>query len=225
MRILQKEAKKGSQRWIQKMINDCPALISGRIISQLLPFPYDCIEWLSPLKDDNYSEYMDKKFLNKLGISELKRQLNDFWPKRGPRWDALGRASTSGPYFLIEAKANISELLSNSKAKADLSKDLIHKSLHETMAYLNCKSYVDWTKGFYQYINRIAHLYFLRVINKVDAYLIFIYFINDKTHIQTSIAEWHGAILLQKKLLGLSHHKLQKYILDIFIDTKEIEKI
>jgi len=42
------------------------------------------------------------------------------------------------------------------------------------------------------------------------------------THIPTSKSEWDGAIRLQKKLMGLSKHKLQKYIIDVFVDVKTI---
>ena len=31
----------------------------------------------------------------------------------------------------------------------------------------------------YQYANRLAHLYSLRQMNDIDAYLVFVYFLND----------------------------------------------
>jgi hypothetical protein len=56
----------------------------------------------------------------------------------------------------------------------------------------------------------------------VEAYLVFVYFVNDETHIPTQKSEWEGAIQLQKRLMGLSKHKLQKYIADVYINIEEI---
>ncbi len=58
---------------------------------------------------------------------------------------------------------------------------------------------------------------------KADAILVFLYFENDYTHIPTSHEAWQGALLLQKRLMGLSQHRLQKFVREIFIDVREIE--
>ena len=88
--------------------------------------------------------------------------------------------------------------------------------------YLKSKSFLNWETGFYQYANRVAHLYFLRCICNLKAYLIFLYFLNDYTHIPTTQKEWDGAIKLQKRLLSLKRHRLQRYMTDIFIDVNTI---
>jgi len=80
---------------------------------------------------------------------------------------------------------------------------------------------IDLSKGFYQYANRLAHLYFLRVLNDIPAYLVFVYFINDYTHIPTSKAEWLGALQLMHSYLGSRRHKLSKYVIVVFIDVKK----
>jgi hypothetical protein len=224
-RIKQSKGDKGSLKWIQALINEYPSILNKEISKFLNQELELSIEWRSPREDDHWAEYRDEAFLDLLGIKITKTRLKNFWPSRGPQWDALGRASEAGPYFLVEAKANIPELLSDSKAKAPASLDLIKNSLKETQKYLNCKSHIDWTKGFYQYANRIAHLYYLRCLNNVKAYLVFVYFVNDTTHISTSKSEWEGAIRLQKQLMGLSKHKLQKYIFHVFIDVKNIGAI
>ncbi len=56
----------------------------------------------------------------------------------------------------------------------------------EGALYKIAQRFYNLTKGFYQYINRLAHLYLLRVLNKIPAYLVFVYFVNDHTHIPTS---------------------------------------
>ena len=73
-----------------------------------------------------------------------------------------------------------------SKMASKLQQRLIKKSLDETKASLKLKPDVDLTKGFYQSANRLAHLYLLRELNDVSAYLVFVYFVNDHTHIPTT---------------------------------------
>jgi hypothetical protein len=48
------------------------------------------IVWMSPKAGDGYAEYRDQAFLDLLGIKPTKTKLKDFWPNRGPQWDALG---------------------------------------------------------------------------------------------------------------------------------------
>ena len=79
-------------------------------------------------------------------------------------------------------------------------------------------------RTFYQYANRIAHLYYLKILNGIDAYLINIYFLNDKSVEGPSTKEeWKGALTVIKQYLGISkRNKLDKYMLDIFIDTNNL---
>ena len=41
------------------------------------------------------------------------------------------------------------------------------------------RSTCDWSGTFYQYANRLAHLYLLHELNDVDAWLVFVYFVGD----------------------------------------------
>ena len=167
-RIKQKENSHGSLKDIQLLINKKNDLLNKELEKQLKTQMN--VEWVSPLKDDNYAEYRDDDFLNILGIKRLNIQLIDFWPKRGPQWDALGRCNDK--IFLIEAKANIPELMSPPTKASGNSKTLIEKSLNEVKKYLSIDSSYSWMKTYYQYTNRIAHLYYLRVLNRINAYLI-----------------------------------------------------
>jgi len=89
---------------------------------------------------------------------------------------------------------------------------------------LSVSDSIDWTGTFYQYVNRIAHLYYLREKNKIKAYLLFIYFINDvSVNGPKTKDEWLGAIQTMECYLGLAKkHKLKKYIHDIFIDVSDL---
>jgi len=219
-RIEQVPAIKGSQKWIQKLANEKSDLLNSLIRAQLNLPDTDTITWLSPIAEDDYAEYQDQAFLDLLAIKLTKVSLSDFWPSRGPVWDGLGKSKT-GKVFLVEAKSHISEVLSPGTGAGVKSLRKIKKSLDKTKSFLNSNSEHDWTSTFYQYTNRLAHLYLLRTLNEVPAYLIFLYFVNDKEmNGPQSIDEWFGAIRLLHSFLGIGRHKLNKYIADIFIDVE-----
>ena len=217
-------AEKGSQIWIQKVINEKPDLIDSQIRELCDSSIIKEIVWLSPLRDDGYAEYRDQTFIDLLGTQLTNHPLSDFWPRGGPQWDALGKASNES-LILVEAKSHIDEINSpGTGAKKQASIDLIQQSLNATKDYLKSNSKVDWSRVFYQYTNRLAHLYLLRELNGLPACLLNIYFYNDvEQGGPDTINEWKGAIELQKILLGVRRHKLSKYMLEIFIDVNDIE--
>lgn len=221
-RFTQSPCDKGSQKWIQTLINDQPEHLNSQIKAKLNLSKDERIQWLSPLKDDEYSEYCDREFIDLLGVKLKEKPLSDFWPQRGPQWDALGKSS-SGNLFLIEAKSHIGELISTMKAKDENSATTIHNSLQETKHFLASNAKVDWSCAFYQYTNRLAHLYLLRQ-NRLSAYLLFVYFINDsEMEGPTSIHEWKGAIELLHSYLGIRRHKLKDFVTDVFIDIRRLQ--
>lgn len=218
-RFIQPKGERGSLKWIQKLINEKPDYLNLKIKRNLGFQQNEGIQWLSPLADDGYAEYRDQDFIDRLDVSLSEGPRNEFWPTNGPQWDAFGRTK-SGSLLLVEAKSHVEELVSQGTGASSESLVLIRNSLNETRQYLNSKSQADWASSFYQYTNRIAHLYLLRVLNHLPAYLIFIYFIND-TEMKgpKTEEEWKGAIKLLQSYLGLTRHKLSKYIADIFIDV------
>lgn len=221
-RFPQSPSQKGSQKWIQKGVNENPGLLESKIMAELDLPENEKISWLSPLEEDEYAEYRDKQFLERLDV-KTEIPLEDFWPSGGPQWDAFARSNT-GRLFLVEAKSHIPELISSLRAENEDSIRLIHESLEETKRYLNSGADVDWSHRFYQYTNRLAHLYFLRLLNKLPAYLVFVYFVNDiEQKGPTSVPEWEGALKLLHSYFGLGRHKLQNYICDIFIDVSALE--
>ncbi len=212
---------RGSLRDIQVLVNRFPDFFT-RKIKEHIRIKSDRIDWVSPLKDDEYSEYRDNGFIAKLGVQNLKTSLNDFWPKRGPQWDALGRGREN-EVFLVEAKANIEEIISPETKATGKALELIKKSLDAAKKYLKMNNKADWSGTFYQYTNRLAHLYFLRTLNNLPAYLVFVYFTgDDSVSGPKSIKEWNAALTVMKRYLGASAHKLSKYIAEVFIDVKQI---
>jgi len=218
----QKSDRKGSLKCIQQLVNLHPELFNKKISEELKQTLN--IKWVSPLSNDRYSEYRDKDFLKRIELdpSILKLKLDDFWPLRGPQWDALG--VENGKKFIVEAKANLREMFTPPTSATYKSLKLIKKSLNDTKEYLSCNSISNWSSVFYQYTNRLAHLYYLNVKNKVNTFLVFVYFTGDKTvNGPISKDEWIGAITLMKQYLGINKkHKLSKSIVEIFVDKSEI---
>ena len=152
-------ASKGSQKWIQVHVNQKTDILNRQIKTSLSLPNTEEIEWRSPLAIGNYVEYKDGAFLDALGIQPLKPKLTKFWPASGPRWDALAKSST-GKLFLVEAKSHITELISDFKGSNQTSIEKIIDSLNRTKKRFGVEESYDWTKNFYQYANRIAHVNF-----------------------------------------------------------------
>lgn len=225
MRAVEKKVARGSLKWIRTAVNETPDLFNSRIVSVSAIPNDDEIEWVSPLQDDDYAEYRDQDFLDRLGIHLPKIGLEDFWPKLGPQWDALGR-TRAGRIIIVEAKANIPEIISPATGAVSASRKLIEKSISETRTFLGVDSDIRWTGKLYQITNRLAHLYLLRELNDIDAYLVFAYFIGDEdVNGPKTIEEWKAALTVAKKVLGLgARHPLIKFISDVFINVSDINQ-
>jgi hypothetical protein len=220
-RFPQLEAKKGSQKWIQKLVNEKPEILNSQIRVSLNFSEEEQVNWLSPLKNDDYAEYRDQAFLGLLNVKLKKLPLEQFWPKGGPQWDALGK-SASGKLFLVEAKSHIPELISSLRAENEESKKKIQDSLEATKKFLNCNTKVDWSQHFYQYANRLAHLCLLRE-NDLQAYLVNVYFLNDvEISGPTTFYEWKGAKQLLNSYLGIGKNALQEFVTDVYVNVHNL---
>ena len=224
-RFPQLKDARGSLKWTQVLVNECPELINRPLREACMLSSDVPISWLSPIHSDDFAEYRDQPFLQLLGVHLDKRPLETFWPNRGPQWDALGR-SHSGELFLVESKAHISEILSPGTSASAKSKILIERSLKELQSFLRVSPAVNWSAVLYQYTNRLAHLYLLRELNHLRAFLIFLYFVGDREMEGPWTArEWESAIQVVRGVLGLKdRNRLSKYVLDVFIDVANIKK-
>lgn len=223
MRPGSRYTEKGSQHWIQRAVfSRLPSLESQ--IAQAVGLPSSEVEWKSPLPP-KYAEFRDGRVLRELGCNPSKRQLKDFWPRRGPVWDAL--AVVGNQYVLVEAKAHIPELISGGTgAKGDRLAQ-IEESLLRARGSLAPQSRVDWARSpFFQYANRLAYLQFLREDNELPAHLAFIYFINDAAMSgPESVEEWKGALRLMDAGLGFTTHRLSSFVHKLFLDVQVFEAI
>jgi len=212
-RIPQPKGARGSLRWIQHFVNEESSALDAEI--GLGP-----VEWVSPRKEDDYAEYRDSGALERLKVTLPRRSLSSFWPPRGPQWDALGLAA-SGEIVLVEAKAHVGEILSPGTKASPQSLKLIRDSLKETAKALGASTgAVDWSQTFYQYTNRLAHAYLLKVLNGLPAVLVFLYFIGDRDmeDAPQTRREWEAAIAVLHEALGL-RGRIPPYVKDAFLQV------
>ena len=218
----QDRATKGSMKWLQLAVNDHSELLGSQVAPRLRPHP-SIIEWLSPIECDDYAEYSDQKFIDRLGLKLKSHPLKSFWPSRGPHWDALAKTDKS-QVLLVEAKARVRELKeSGSGASAEKSVARIDCSLKETQKFLGVDTTVDWANSpYYQYANRLAHLYLLSEKNCTDAYLLMIFFLNDKDMGgPDSIGQWEAAIRTHHKGMCLrKDHRMSDRVINLFLDVR-----
>jgi hypothetical protein len=78
-------------------------------------------------------------------------------------------------------------------------REIIERSLYEVKLFLKVRNSDNWTQSLYQYANRFAHLYLLRELNGIPAFLVFASFVDDQ--------EMHG---------------LSLYVIDLFVDINQI---
>lgn len=211
-----------SEHWLRVAVNDRGNVLD-RYIRNAFSWPdSETLEWRSPVRGDDFAEYYDEEFLKRLGVGELPHPLKSFWPKSGPRWDGLAR--TSGhQLILVEAKAYIEEGVDYRSGASPKSLALILGSLEEAKRAFKANANAPWETPFYQYANRLAHLYFMVEKNRLDAYLVFLYFADaPDVPAPCSKAEWEGARRLTEKCLGLGTHAYSDRIATITLSVPEL---
>lgn len=222
MRVTQEPGQRGSLKWVQRLINHHAELIDDPLRAALRLADGDAIEWVSPLASDGYAEYRDGAALERLGVTLPKRKLEDFWPARGPQWDALAR-TRSGKAILVEAKAHVRELISGASAATDpVARGKIDAALTATRQHLGAEVGTDrWMSPFYQYANRLAHLHPLRDLNGIDAHLVFLYFLNDpEMDGPQGVREWEAALVVLHSALGIPRRL--DGVHDVFVDVAKL---
>lgn len=183
MRVVQPRGERGSLKWIQRFIEERPG--------DLKPHGLSPVRWVSPLAGDDYAEYRDAAFLKRIGCGHLGAALKDFWPARGPHWDALG-VTDRGP-VLVEAKAHLTEFFSPPSKASAASRAKIDAAFAQVRADLGGRTGADWAEVFFQYADLPAHLWVLHQ-RGIAADLLFVSFIGDAEMGGQGDAEvWHTA--------------------------------
>ena len=212
MRIPQPLGVKGSLKWMQRAVNDWPEFLQ--------PSALPALTWVSPLVQDEFAEYRDAGFLDRLGLSHLAPQLGEFWPRRGPQWDGL--ASFDEGVVLAEAKAHLAEFVSPPSQAGSASAQRIAKAFASVQTDLGARP-ANWDRVYFQYANRLAHLWWLRS-QGINAHLVLIAFLNDAQMpgLATS-ADWLAAYSDAEMTLGLPvAHALTPFIHHLFVDTAKL---
>lgn len=211
---------KGSEYWLREMVNRHTSVLNGHI-KRAFGWHNVEIEWKSPLRNDDYAEYYDQEFLDRLGLNDLRMSLREFWPKSGPRWDALACANQDR-FILVEAKAHIEECIDFKSRASPRALARIARRLDEAKAAFRATADAYWHSPLYQMANRLAHLHFLAGINGKDAYLVFVHFA-DAPDVKAPVSReaWTGAIRLARKCFGLTNSALARRVADVIIDADD----
>lgn len=218
-------ATKGSRLHLQDHVNDYSDVFDPLLFGQspsLREFAAGGPVWVSPLRSLEYQEYSDESFLRAVGLGRFWPKLAKFWPTKGPCWDALatvvGRDDRHG-VILVEAKSHLREMQSTCKAKDPRSLSLIENAFREVRQALGVPPSGDWLSPYYQYANRLAHLYFLRVKKGIPAWLVFVYFLGDREQKGPALrGEWRVEIAKTKQHLGLpeANSLLDQWVVNLF---------
>lgn len=221
MRRRQSPATKGSQYHLQRLINDPADPLGDAFRQQHAIAPEEVITWLSPLANDDFAEYGDEAFLTHVGLhpERMEAPLKSFWPSRGPQWDALAR-TRSGQILLVEGKSHRSEMRSRCTATSPQSLATIQRALEQTSKFCRGDVTADWTAPYYQYANRLAFLYWLKLLNGVNAHLMFVYFVDDRPmRGPTSVEAWQAEIAAAHQRLGLPADPMPGFVHHVFYDV------
>lgn len=220
----------GSQLQIQLWVNRRSTELMQAVLAALPSLaPLNSkIHWVSPLEGAGFVEYQDREFLRAVRLEGCAPELSRFWPRGGPVWDALAAVETARTpdcpgVLLVEAKSHASEVYSGGCKASTRSRKRIEEALELTKCWLGASSDSDWTGALYQSANRLAHLYFLREVVGVPAWLINVYFVNDP-HWPTSRSEWEVTLAGIKAQLGLAGISVP-YAADLLLEAGTREEL
>jgi hypothetical protein len=210
-------AHAGSQRQIQTYVNERTSELCRAVALALQPRKLDEAEirWVSPLAGEGYCEYRDEEFLEVIGAGHLVTKLREFWPRGGPCWDALARLDGGG-CVLVEAKSHIQEVYGNGCGAMGGSRSLIRSSVGRTKDWIGARADADWLGCLYQSANRLAHLFFLREIGKIEAFLANVYFAGDP-HSPTTLQQWDVSRRVVSERLGMA--RPVPYCASVFLEA------
>jgi hypothetical protein len=215
-------ARRGSRRQLQDYVNEHEGVLTTAVI-EALPHRFQelgaHIRWVSPIAQDDYTEYRDAGFLRAVGLGDSADELATFWPSGAPSWDALAIISDSDGRIrpnvvLVEAKSHIPEIYGSGCQAGTHSRVVIEKALAASKHWCGARTDADWTGPLYQSANRLAHLYFIRERLKRQAWLVNLYFINDPIGPADHVA-WNAELQKVKDSLGLTSKV--PFTIDLFL--------
>lgn len=198
----------GSQRQIQAYVNT-PGLTVALDASliEAMPALRGCqLEWKAPLACESYSEPRGSKFWAAIGRPDAERLAKNWWPGRGPVWDAVALARGADgatTVVLVEAKANAAEVKGGAlAAKSPTSKALITQSLETAHHQLGANGRPSaWIGPYYQLANRLAWTHWLNT-HDMPAVFAHVLFKDDRSLRPTGAAQLQDAVEAAHEALG-----------------------
>jgi len=190
------------------------------------------MEWLDYPKDEGRKsldgEHKGIDFLPTTLKNKILNNWKKYWPKGAQNWDAIlyftpiiPNSKLEDQWIIVEAKAHLKELESDSGVKDKKSKEQIEKAFEATQKRFNIKTQNNWLKKYYQLANRLAFINFM-LDNDIQCSLLNIYFINgwnkDPKKNVLKIEDWKKAIEAEYTHLGINNNnEAKKYISEIFV--------
>lgn len=212
----------GSQLQIQLYVNRRPEELNTAIRSALGPaMPATAeIVWRSPLESERFAEYRDGEFLAALELPHLREKLAGFWPEGGPRWDGLAVVNDPArpdrsAYLLVEAKSYPKEVFGPGCQAQPDSRRTIEAAHRLTKAWAGAEESADWLGPLYQYANRLAHVYFLREMANLPAWLVNLCFLGGP-HGSTGRTDWDAGLAAIWEELGFRYRPIP-YTVNVFL--------
>ena len=97
---------------------------------------------------------------------------------------------------------------------------MINASLTAAKKHFQAVGNLDWSKGYYQYANRLAHLHFLTSLG-IEAYLVFTYFKDDNS-VKGPVNEqaWNLKLKPMYQHLGLGSSWPTHHVYNVFLPAK-----
>lgn len=206
---------KGSKHQMQNIVFEENQYILNEILS-------DRLEWLSPIKKDDYREYQlnNADIIKKLGLP--KGVFRGFWPPRQPQWDGIA-ISEKGTLYIFEAKSHLSEIQPSNSEK----QNLIRKGIDEVADIVagikldNDSKKEAWYHKYYQIANRIVFKEKMQaLISEIpgvkfnNVVLVFLNFVNDST--------WSSKKMVTSEKDWISHY--DKIFSEMGLDQNALSK-
>jgi hypothetical protein len=233
-------ALKGSKRHICWYVNDAREYLDAALFSAsptLAAAAASDIAWVSPLAADGYEELWNERFLQRLDLlDDHLDSFQKFWPfkpwkdnkvsPRGtPHWDAVARVPLDGGgrgVVMVEAKAHRGELVKpNDKSKADeQSLAKIKNSFARVRDYYGVPlASPAWESCYYQFCNRLAHLWWMNEQAEVPTWLVWALIVDDPVwRDRVTAPQWHRAFDDIKSKIGLpTQHALSDKISVVYL--------
>jgi hypothetical protein len=209
---------RGSQLQVRLYVNEHTDALTAAVIDQIsdLADRAGSVEWRAPLAP-RFEEPRDGAFLAAVGRQDLATSLHEFWPARGPVWDALAivhlRDGGQG-ILLCEGKSHPAEIYAGGTKASEGSRMRIGAALAATQDWLGVphdpERWMDPLRpaerghsSVYQSANRYAHLYWLRELAGVEAWLCHLLFVDDPSYGATSRECWDKRLPEIEHDLGL----------------------